>query len=98
MLESAHSSFQFDHLHVQSCFLSAESSYLLLESSVLLLLVGKMSLDVLFNFKELVSQSLSDILSLKSQVLFKHCFVLSESNYLAFVKVELFLELSYHIL
>ena len=90
-LQGCHASLQLHHLHIEGGLLASESSDLLLEPSILLLLVGKVTLDVLLNFEQLISESFADVLSLHCQVLLEFSFVGAQNLHLLFVICKLLL-------
>ena len=90
-LKRGHASFKLYHLHVKGSLFTAEGCYLLLKARVLLLLMGKVTLDIFFNFEELVGQSLAHVLCLHSEILFQYCFFLAQYLHILFVIVEFIL-------
>ncbi len=87
MLQSAHATLQFEHLHVDGRLLASESSDLLLETGVLLFLVREVALDIFLHLEKLVCEGLSDVLCLESERGLQLGLFLLEDNNLLFVKL-----------
>ena len=97
-LELSHAALQLEKLHVEGGLLTAERRHLLLQARVFSLLVRIVPFHLLLNFEILVSQGLTRLLCLHGQHALEGVLLGPEYLDLALVEVQLFGQLTNHVL